>query len=583
MPRSNDTILTQVSGTQHGQRRLNGIQTPGRPLRNLSEPAYDTLRTRDVVIEVRDRTLLFADTYCPHADGRFPALVSFSCYPRQIQDVGAPLGFIEAGAVDFFAPRGYAHIVVNARGTGGSDGVWTMLDETERNDLYDVIEWAAAQPWCDGNVGMLGISYFAMAQIAAAAVHPPHLKAIFPIATTVDFYEAAWHHGLANAGFVSAWIPAVGVMSQKPDAFWEGHRLDAARKILAVPAIHERMQHLNGEAIVNVLKDVIHSHYPEVPFGQLWQETMVEHPAREAFWDARDNRPALAGIEIPVYLGCDWDNAPLHLPSTFVAWEGLRSNPNVRMAMLPPGGLAWPWECLHEEALGWYDHWLKGLDTGIMDGPAVRYVVPGLRADGRDGADDWRESASWPPASEPLGFYLRGDGTLGEQDDATDRQYLSITPEIGRPKNANPPTLPDRLEWVTAPFAAPAEFAGEIALTLDATASAHDTAWIAVLYDVSPDGTREAITAGWLRASHAHSDREPQSVVPGTRETYAIPVIQNARHLDTGHALALVLTSSDAVKDAPTILGFRHAPIGESSLNTVHSSSRLTLPMLPAR
>ena len=578
---TSDDILTTVSGTAPGQRRLNGAQTSGRPLRNLSEPRYATRRERDLPIEVRDGTTLLADAYRPDAEGRFPALVSFSCYPRQIQDVGAPLGFIEAGAVDYFAPRGYAHAIVNARGTGGSGGEWTLLDATERDDLHDVVEWVAAQPWCDGNVGMLGISYFAMAQLAAATARPPHLKAVFPVAVTDDVYDVAWHHGLFSTGFISTWVAAVGALSQRTDAFWEGHRLNAVRRLLAIPAVHERMAHLNGEAIVTVLKDVIRTHYPE-SFDELWQAVAVEHPTHDAFWDARDLRPGLADVDIPVYLGCDWENAPVHLPSTFTAWDALRHNPNVRMAMLPPGGLSWPWESLHEEALAWYDHWLRGVDTGIMDGPAVRYTVPGTRADGTDGGEDWREAESWPPPSEPRVLHLRADGVLGDADDHGDRSYLYLTAETGRPRNANPVALPDRLEWATAPFDAPVELAGDIGLELDATATAEDTAWIAVLYDVAPDGRRVPVTAGWLRASHAAGDRHPRPVPSGTRASYAIPVVPNARHLAAGHALALVVTSSDAAKDAPTVMGFRHAPTGDSSLNTIHSSSRLTLPVLRA-
>lgn len=575
-------ILTAVSGTAAGQRRLNGVQTTGRPLRNLSAPEYDVARRRDVAVPMRDGVELLADVYRPNADGRFPALVSFSCYPRQIQDVGAPLGFIEAGAVDYFAPRGYAHLVVNARGTGGSGGEWTMLDQTERDDLFDLIEWVAAQPWCDGNVGMLGISYFAMAQLAAAVTRPPHLKAIFPVATTDDLYDAVWHHGLASTGFVSAWLPAVGVMAQKGDGVWHGPALDLARKVLSIPALHERMQYINGEAIVTILKNLIHSHYPDEPYGDLWQDAIIGHPTHDAFWDARDTRPGLADVDIPVYLGCDWDNAPLHLPSTFTTWKALGHNPRVRMAMLAPGGLSWPWESLHEEALAWYDQWLKGRDTGVMDGDAVRYIVPGLRADGSDGADDWRSATTWPPQSRPVTLHLRADGTLGSADDSGERSYLYLTADAERPKNANAPTLPSALEWMTEPFAAPLEFAGEITLTLDATVSAQDSAWIAVLYDVHPDGHRETITAGWLRGSHRASDVAPRAVPAGSRAEYAVPIVPNARHLAEGHALAVVLTSTDQGKGAPTVLGFTHSPTGDSSVNTVHSASTLTLPVLTA-
>ncbi len=199
-----EPMSKKVAGLGPGERHLNGPQTTGRQYNNLSEPAFATRRTNNVGIPVRDGTTLLADLFQPDTDGGFPALVSFSPYPRQIQDVGAPLGFIEAGASDFFVPRGYVHVIVNARGTGGSGGTWTLLDQQERDDLYDIVEWVAAQPWCDGNVGMLGISYFAMAQLAAAVTKPPHLKAIAPMLTTDDLYDAVWHHGLLNAGFISA-------------------------------------------------------------------------------------------------------------------------------------------------------------------------------------------------------------------------------------------------------------------------------------------------------------------------------------------------------------------------------------------
>lgn len=581
-------MVQQVAGPEPGQRQLNGTQTTGRDYRNLSQPEFSTRRTNNVSIAVRDGTLLLADLFQPDAEGRFPALLSFSAYPRQIQDVGAPLGFIEAGASDFFVPRGYVHVIANARGTGGSGGTWTLLDGQEREDLYDLIEWIAAQPWCNGQVGMLGISYFAMAQLAAAVTKPPHLKAIAPLMTTDDVYEAVWHNGLLNSGFFSAWLPAVGVLSQRPDAFWRGGRVSLLRKLLHIPAVHAKMQHLNGEAIVTGLKDVIHSRYPEQPFGELWRAAAVEHPVRDAFWDARNTRPLLASIDIPVYLGAEWDNVPMHLPSTFPAWAALRGNRQVRMALLEPGGFSWPWESLHVELLAWYDQWLKGRETGVMDGPPIRYQVPGTAG--------WRESADWPPPQATLApFALRSDGVLGDAEPADGhRGYLHIPAGSGEPAHANPHTLPDRLAWDTAPFGAPVEFAGEIELTLQAKITALDTSWIAVLYDVPPQGEAVAITAGWLRASLSAIDpdksrlgapvlpcRRPMAVAPGQAITYRIPLVPNARHLPAGHALRLVIASADEAGKSPTVLGFTHTVVREPTLNTVLNSSRLWLPLLP--
>lgn len=580
-------MVQPIAGTEPGQRLLNGVQTTGRDYRNLSQPEFTTRRTNNVGIAVRDGTVLLADLFQPDAEGRFPALLSFSAYPRQIQNVGAPLGFIEAGASDFFVPRGYVHVIANARGTGGSGGTWTLLDGQEREDIFDLIEWIAAQPWCNGQVGMLGISYFAMAQLAAAVTKPPHLKAIAPLLSTDDLYEAIWHNGLLNSGFFSAWLPAVGVLSQRPDAFWRSGRISLLRELLLTPAVHAKMQHLNGEVIVTVLKNVIHSHYPEQPFGELWRAAAVEHPVRDAFWEARNTRPLLGSIDIPVYLGAEWDNVPMHLPSTFPAWAALRGNRHVRMALLQPGGFSWPWESLHYEVLAWYDHWLKGRDTGITDGPAIRYQMPGT--------GEWREAADWPPPQATLTPYnLRSDAVLGDAEPAAGhREYLHILAGSGEPSNANAHTLPERLTWDTAPFGEPVEFAGEIELTLQAKITALDTSWIAVLYDVPPQGEAVAITAGWLRASLSEIDlaksrlgapvlpcRQPIAIVPGRATTYRIPLVPNARHLPAGHRLRLVIASADEAGKSPTVLGFTHTVVHESSRNTVLNHSQLWLPLL---
>ena len=434
---------------------------------------------------------------------------------------------------------------------------------------------------------MLGISYFAMAQLAAAVTKPSHLKAIAPLLSTDDLYEAIWHNGLLNSGFFSAWLPAVGVLSQRPDAFWRSGRISLLRELLHLPAVHAKMQHLNGEAIVTVLKNLFHSHYPEQPFGELWRAAAVEHPVRDAFWEARNTRPLLGSIDIPVYLGAEWDNVPMHLPSTFPAWAALRGNRHVRMALLQPGGFPWPWESLHYEVLAWYDHWLKGRDTGITDGPAIRYQMPGT--------GEWREAADWPPPQATLTPYnLRSDAVLGDAEPAAGhREYLHILTGSGEPSNANAHTLPERLTWDTAPFGEPVEFVGEIELTLQAKITALDTSWIAVLYDVPPQGEAVAITAGWLRASLSEIDlaksrlgapvlpcRQPIAIVPGRATTYRIPLVPNARHLPAGHRLRLVIASADEAGKSPTVLGFTHTVVHESSRNTVLNHSQLWLPLL---
>jgi len=577
--------MAKVAGTEPGQRQLNGPQTTGREFRNLSEPAFGIRTDEDVTVAMRDGIALLADVHRPDAGGRFPALVSASPYPRQIQDLGAPMGFIEAGATDFWVPRGYVHVIANLRGTGGSGGTFGFFDAQERRDVHDLVEWAAAQPWCDGNVGMLGISYFAMTQLEAAIEQPPHLKAIFPLAVTIDLYEAAMHHGLFSASFVTPFLAMVGLTSERSDKFWRSTLIDAVRRVLRNPALHRKFAALNGEASVTVLHEALKLHHEPHPWDDLWRAIAVEHPLRDEWWDARDLRPLLDRVRIPTYLGCDWQNVPLHLPSTFAAFAALTDAPVVRVAMLGELGLTWPWESLHIESLAWYDHWLKGHDTGILDGPPIRYWMPG--------AEEWRTSEVWPPSGPaPRALALRADGTLDDDEgNPGSRSLLALGAGLAR-ERASETDPPAMLAWTTPTLLDPLEMVGDIELELHATVTAVDTAWIVTLQDVGPDDSVVDVTAGWLRASLRelstdHSAvgaarlpcRHAQLVAPGVATTYRIPLVSNARRFGTGHRVRLVVTSDDQDRDTPAVMGFRHASVGTSTLNTIFSSSRLLLPV----
>ncbi len=569
------------------QRHLNGPQTTGRQYRNLSRPRFGITDINNARVPMRDGVTLLADIHRPDADGKYPVLIAASPYPRQMQDFGAPAGFIEAGVTDFWVSRGYVHVIANVRGTGGSEGTFAFFDPQERQDMYDLVEWAAAQPWCDGNVGMIGISYFAMTQLEAAVERPPHLKAIFPVAVTADLYEAAAHHGLASTSFITPFLSMMGLTSDRSDAFWRRNPLIAlARKVLNTPRLHRKFATMNGEAAVTMMRTLLKLPHSVHPWDDLWLDTVVKHPLRDDWWEARNLLPLLKNIDIPVYLGCDWQNVPLHLPSTFAAWNALADNPNVRMGMLGEFGLTWPWESLHEEALAWYDHWLRGADTGIMDGPPIRYVLPG--------ADGWRTADQWPPAGSDLReFALSADGSLASGEVASgSRELLTLGGGLNRVK-ASDIDPPGKLEWTTSALHKEMDVTGNIELRLVAAATAFDTAWIATLLDVAPDGSAEPITSGWLRASLREID--PTSSIPGApvlpcrtaelvptgqQVTYRIPLVPNARRINIGHRIRLVLTSDDQDPTTPAIMNFRHASVGTSSLNTIASSSRLILPVM---
>ncbi|WP_280261183.1 CocE/NonD family hydrolase [Nocardia abscessus] len=565
----------EAAGVEPGQRQLNGPQTTGRQYRNLSTALHGTTREDNVPIPVRDGTQLMADIHRPDEEGRFPALLAAAPYPRQLQDLGAPAAIIEAGASDYWVPRGYAHVIANLRGTVGSGGVYTFFDGQERKDLFDLVEWIAEQPWCDGNVGMIGISYYAMSQLEAATQRPPHLGALFPFNVTVQVREAVYHNGLLNEAFVNPWIHALGVLSAHGDRLYRKGMSRLLRQFLAIPAIHRRFRQTDAVQVHRRLRLISRFGHDAHPWNGLLEAVATDHPTRDAWWDERDLTGLLADVDIPVYLGGEWSSVPLHLTGLFEAWDALAHNPHVHMAMLGDHSLPWPWESMHIEALAWFDYWLKGRDTGILEGPTIRYWLPG--------AEQWRTADSWPPPATHTALALSADGSLTADERPGERSYAT--------DGADP--MPVQLSWTSDPLPDDIDMVGHPELRLTATSSATDTAWILLLQDVGPDGKATDITQGWLRASMRHVDEDASRtgrpvlpmqarvpVPPGEPVDYRIPLVANARRFQRGHRIRLVLTSDDNREDFQPMLLFSHAPVGTAGVNTVHSSSRLLLPIL---
>ena len=455
--------------------------------------------------------------------------------------------------------------------------------------MYDLVEWAAGQSWSDSNVGMVGISYFAMTQLEAAVEQPPHLKAIFPLATTIDLYEGAMRNGLLSSSFVTPFLFMIGMNSKRSSSFWNSAPLDMVRRALSLPVVHERFATMNGEAAMAGLKVLLNLHHDPHPWDDLWQAIAVEHPLRDEWWEERSLTKLLPQIRVPVYLGCDWDNVPLHLPATFPAFNALKQSPHVQMALLGEHGLAWPWESLHVEALAWYDHWLKGQDTGILEGPRIRYVLP-------EGGSEWRTADTWPVKGVTYrSFALRADGGLSDEEGQSGaRQLMVLGPGLNRPRSS-PIDPPAFLEWTTEPLKNDLDMVGDIELRLDASTTASDTAWFALLQDVDPAGNAREITQGYLRASLREVDettsrtgapdipcRTARLVPVGEVVSYRIPLVANARRFKAGHRIRVVLASDNQNEAVPAMFQFRHAPVGTSSLNTIRSSSRLLLPILQA-
>jgi putative CocE/NonD family hydrolase len=526
--------------------RVAGIQLAGWVPKASSKKQYRVILDANVEVPLPDGTILRGDLYRPKAKGAFPALLAWSCYPKDFQHTGIPMPINEAGPVTNLVARGYCHFNVNARGTGRSEGEFNgLLSPEEQRDVAETIEWTAGQPWCDGNVGMIGMSYFAVIQYLAAAQQPPHLRAIFPYLGWTDLYRHAIYHGGApQADFLSTFFSGAGTAWFQWLCKQVFLRLDDSGMVKRLRPLESWTRHF-----VTLLFD-------ERDDGPFYRE--------------RSASESLARIQVPVLIGTNWGNPALHTRGAFEAWRCLRSP---KLLFLGPPTVRWPWQDYQQELLAWYDYHLKGLDTGVDALPPVRYWL--------QGADQWREATDWPvPGTEKLRLQLvaRGTSPAGEHllardtpAEQTQLSFLAIprglrySPELERYET-------QVLRYATDAFKTDTEVVGPITLHLCLAATAFDTHVVARLSDVAPNGRlHRKLSWGWLQAAHrrvdpartsddeiAHDHTASVPLVPGEPVELDISLIPTANLFRAGHRLLLEIGSRADILSATMFEGIAY-------------------------
>jgi len=513
-----------------------------------SEPRYATFADYEARIPLRDGVRLAADVLRPSAAGlKFPALVSTSVYTRQLQRGVTALGQNEAGISEFWVPRGYAHVVVDVRGCNDSEGVYDLFGAQEQQDLYDIIEWVAEQPWCDGNVGMSGISYMGRTQLFAAAQQPPHLKAIFPYDASCDFYRDACFHGGIATSFTTHWT-----------AFVMNLNMTSGRSP-------------NADGIKRKL---------EMMYSQ-------QYPFDGAFYHERSAWPRLERIKIPACFGSGWYMNELHLKGVFDGYLGTAGIPK-RMLVGPRPWPLRPWAGYHYEMLRWYDHWLKGMDTRVMEGAPIQLYIQGENV--------WRSEHEWPlKRTEWREFYLGGspnglEGSLLQQPGSEQVRRFEHDPATREAFHGEP-----RLTYRTEPFAKAMELTGPMALYLNAASSAPDIDWLVFVADEAPDGRVRELSKGWLRSSHRkidparsspakpyHPHLAAEPMQRGTVYEFPIEIWPVCNVFNPGHRIRLEIANSDSIIGSG---GRPHVTIRAKATNEVHEGgrtpSRLLAPVIP--
>ena len=480
-------------------------------------------------IRLADGTRLSARIWLPADADKDPVPAILEYLPYRHRD-GTFLR--DAGIHAYFAGHGYASLRVDIRGTGESDGV--MLDEylkQEQDDALEVIAWIARQPWCTGSVGMMGISWGGFNALQVAARRPPALKSIITVCSTDDRYTDDTHYmGGALLGGNMGWgctffmqqgrAPDPAIVGSRWMSMWK-------QRLKAIPHPVER-----------------------------W----LRHPARDAFWKHGSVNENYGAIRCPVYAIGGWEdgytNAVLrlmqHLKVPRKALIGPWAHSYPHYADLMPIGFL-------QESLRWWDHWLKGRKTGIMDEPQIRAwmqesVPPKSSYAERPGR--WIAESGWPTPSVRMRALALGDGTLGSRPK---RARLSIrSPEttgiaagVWCPYGYDSDMPTDQREddgrslcFDSAPLKRRIELFGTPEVVLDLAVDRPQATIAVRLSDVAPDGAATRITYGLLNLSHRDGHARPKAMVPGRRTRVRLRLNDLGQAVSAGHRLRLTVSAA---------------------------------------
>jgi len=485
-------------------------------------------------IPMPDGTRLAARIWLPEdaETAPVPAILDFLPY-RQ----GDLMAARDAALYPHFAARGYACARVDLRGTGNSEGI--ILDEytpQELQDGCDVIAWLAAQPWCDGNVGMTGISWGGFNSLQVAALRPAALRAVLTLCASDDRYADDVHYrgGCLLAVDMLQWAVSMLVWNALPPdpavagAAWREQWLE---RLTVTPA-----------------------------FVEPW----MSHQLRDDYWRHGSVREDYSAIEVPVYAVGGWsdgytDAIPRLLTGLTVPRKGL----------IGPWSHAFPNDSVPgpeigflEEALRWWDHWLKGIDTGIMDEPMLRawmqeYTPPAPHH--RHWPGRWVAEPSWPPpgAARDRRLYLQASGRLdGRPGDGEERTHRaeetagldagSLTADGGFGDWPGDQRGEDgrSLSFTSPPLEEPAEILGNPRVRLSLTSDRPGASIVARLCDVAPTGESLLVTRDLFNLTHREGHDRAVPLVPGEAVTVEFPLKIIAHRFDAGHRIRLSVSTT---------------------------------------
>jgi putative CocE/NonD family hydrolase len=548
--------------------------------------AYGIIVEKDVDVPMRDGARLKADVLRPDDPGRFPAILNLGPYqkdklwvaPDTLEEKPDPLMNWETINPRWWVPQGYAAVRIDGRGSGKSPGQCEPWSLAESIDFYDAIEWTAAQPWCSGNVGLCGISYYAINQWFVANHQPPSLKAIIPWEGFADLYRDALFHGGLLSLFMPNWFMAhmmhhvIGRASRhQPDA-WQ----------------------------INTLHFWLHNNLDSGAFR-----------GSQAQWQK---------ITVPMYSVGNWSGMALHLRGNTEAF--MRAATPHNKLRIHAGTHVHPFysEEGRRDQLRFFDYWLKGIQNGIMDEPPVKLAI-------RKGGDEieWRYEHEWPlRRTQWTRFYFdlsrcKSHSDIGALTAINPLEVSAVSypasalGSMGSTSAASSQVmgggiLPGMgLSLETAPLAQDTEVTGPAAAVLFVASSTEDMDLFLTIRNIDAhgnevletgqQGTPVPVAKGWLRVSHReldpeltlpyrpyHKHQRRQYLSGGEIVRVEVEIWPTSMVFKQGHRIRLDVQPRDGVGSASYM--HYHADYNTGT-NTVHAGgereSYLLLPVIPPR
>ena len=569
----------------------------------------------NVPVSMRDGVLLYADVYRPEGPGPFPVLLQRTPYDKTMPLSMGMLDPLKA------AKRGYAVVIQDTRGRYTSEGEFYAFRD-DINDGFDTVEWAAVQPWSSGRVGMYGASYVGATQWLAAISRPPHLAAIVPNVTASNYHDGWTYQGGAfELGFNLSWTMLQLTLANFRNLAGKKkiphHRMEELRD--AIDSMHSSLSFLP-------LKDFPHLSDGLADYFYDW----LAHPDYDDYWKGLCIEESHPRITVPAYHIGGWYD--IFLGGTIRNYLGMREKGATEEARRGQKLLIGPWQHgsrgtslvgdhyfgLAADAMAidlddihfrWFDHWLKGIDNGILEEPPVHLFVMG--------DDTWRVEQEWPLArAQSVNYYLHsqgkanssgGDGALSIQPPAAEPADIFVynpmnpVPTRGGALCCNPYFMAngafeqgeieqreDVLVYSAPPLDREVEVTGPITVTLWAATSANDTDFTAKLVDVCDHGCARNLTDGVIRARYRESMSDPTPVEAGKAYCYTIDLWATSNVFKAGHSIRLEISSSNFPRfDRNTNTGNIIAqdasfkPALQTILHDAQHPSHVTLPIVP--